>query len=141
MDKSVVTDVKNLDLVPNVFSDFSNTPATYITGDIVRYSVTFQPKNPVPVGGKVEIVFPEDIELNNSSVCSASIIGFADSDLTCITTHSSRTVTLTTQRTITTSDAPQITTFNVVNPRSFRPTQPISITSYLVKGDNSYSID
>ena len=41
VDRSVVTDVANLALVPNVFNSFTNTPATFITGDIVSYSVSF----------------------------------------------------------------------------------------------------
>ena len=131
----------NLALMPNVFTSFSNTPATLITGDIVSYSVTFQPKNQIPALGKVEIVYPSDIELSDNSVCSASIVGFASSDLTCTTTLSIRTVTLTTQSAINTSNSPAITIINVINPRSFRPSQPISITSYLVEGNDSYSID
>lgn len=107
----------------------------------MSYSVTFQAKNPIPVGGKVEVVYPSDIELSDNSVCSVSISGIAAADLTCTTTLSTRKVTITTQSVINNSVSPSITIINVINPRSFRPSQPISITSYLVEGNESYSID
>ena len=49
-------------------------------------------------------------------------------------------MTVTTQKVITASEA-TFSIINVINPRSFRPTANIELTSYLVEGSSRYAID
>ncbi|CAI2359515.1 unnamed protein product [Moneuplotes crassus] len=142
IDSGIASSATGFGLVANSFTSVTtNAPTTSIVvGAIPQYRFTIALKNSIPSsGGKLEIAFPSEIQIQSSGTCTAVIVSTSH---ICTLSNSANTVTATFSSTAVGGSSLVITITNgVKNPTTGQQSSPITFKSTVTESSTKYDID